>query len=494
MTDLYSDLQLIIGDLSLLIPQLVVVGTVISLILIDLIFAPKNHLLSFFSGLGILLSIFLSYNQFISGSLEDAFQGMITMSNLTAFWHIFLSTATILIVLMSANRVVKRSSMEFYVLTLGILVGSHFLVMSSNMLMLYFSLEVISLCSYALTFFAFDKLSSEASLKYLLFGATASAIMLYGMSLVFAIAGTLDFTGQEFIDNLLAADGVPVTVASILVLSGFLFKISAVPFHAWVPDVYETAPTPVVAFFSVVPKIAGLAILIKVILAFNLFGQSPINWSTLLSVIAILTITVGNFSAIWQNNVKRLLAYSAIAQTGFLLAGLSAFSETSLTNVVFYAVTYALAGTGAFFIIHFFERKYGLLETKSYSGLIYTHPFQCILFLIAMISLTGLPPTAGFTAKFLIFSSIWESYNYSENGWLLVLLVFGLANTVVALFYYLKVPYYMIFRPITGVLETGNNFLKMENYLGALLVLALLVLFFRPDWLMGIINSITFAF
>ena len=300
------------------------VATLITILLADLVFLLRDKSLAFLSGLGILISGIISLEQFFQVSLEDAFNGMVTITNLTAFWQLFLSAVTLIVLSMCVFREKKQSSLEFYSLIIGILLGVHVLVMSSNFLMLYFSLELVSLCSYAITFFAFNKQTSESSLKYLLFGAAASAIMLYGLSLLFAITGTLDFTGQAFIDNMLAANPIPVIVASILVLSGFLFKISAFPFHLWVPDVYETAPTPVVAYFSVVPKIGGIAILIKVVLTLNLFGQAPINWGILLAVLSMLTIAVGNLSALFQFNIKRLLAYSAIAQTGFMLAGLAA--------------------------------------------------------------------------------------------------------------------------------------------------------------------------
>mgnify|MGYP001794037057 CR=1 FL=1 len=177
-----------------------------------------------------------------------------------------------------------------------------------------------------------------------------------------------------------------------------------------------------------------------------------------------------------------------------MLAGLAAFSETSLVNVIFYTCIYTVAGIGAFMIVHFFERRHGKKEISSLSGVVNSYPYLSILLLVMMVSLTGLPPTAGFTAKFLIFSSIWESYTYNNNGWLLALLAFGLVNTVVALFYYLKIPYYMIFKPMSEELQTDNNYLYFENYLSAFLVVAVLLLFFRPDWLMGFINIINFAF
>lgn len=494
MQDLGQNLIQITGDLKYILPESILAITLLLVLLIDLIFLPNKHILLAITCFGILISTYFSIIQYHEISvMTEVFNGMLRIDSSSVFFKIILSISSIIVVLMTINSSIKKPS-EYFILLLTILLGANFLIMSKNLLMTYFSLEVISIPSYIFTIFSFDKRSAEAGLKYFLFGAAASGVMLYGMSLLFIMTGTLDFTSQMFIDSLLGVNHLPLIVSSIFILTGFLFKIAAAPLHIWSPDVYTSAPTPAVAFFSIVPKIAGLAVMIKIVLALNLFGQSPINWTTLLAVLTMITLLVGNFSALWQSNVKRMMAFSSIAQTGFLLVGIAAFSENGLSNMIFYAVIYSIANLGVFVLIQYFENKHKIENIKDYSGLVKHYPVLTITFLILLISLTGLPPTAGFTSKFLIFSTLWESYSVSENNWQLYLIIFGLLNTVVSLFYYLKIPYYMIFKPLNESIKPGQIKFGIENYLSVVMVLAVLILFFKPDWLMGLINNINFAF
>lgn len=494
MQDLIQNLLQIKGDLVAIMPELVICITLLIVLITDLIFSDKKYVLLTITIAGLAASFFLSFNQYVeSAESMSAFSNMIQVNDSAGFWKMIFSAASIIVVLMTMSVSLKRSA-EYYILLLSIHLGASFLVMSTNLLLMYFSIEVISISSYIITVFSFDKKSSEAGMKYFLFGAAASATMLYGLSLLFVISGTLDFTGQQFVDTLLVADRMPLILASVLVLGGILFKVAAAPLHIWAPDVYNSAPTPIVALFSIVPKLAGIAILIKVVLALNLFGQSPISWMPLMAILSMLTLLVGNFSALWQVNFKRLMAFSSIAQTGFLLVGIVAFSETGLVNLMFYAVAYSVANLGVFVIINFFERNHKIENVEDYSGLIKYYPMLSIILLIFLISLTGLPPTVGFTGKLLIFSALWDSYNYTGNNWQLYLIVFGLLNTVVSLFYYLKIPYFMIFKPVKVNIDSVQIKFGIENYLSFILVVAVLILFFKPDWLMGMINSISFAF
>jgi NADH-quinone oxidoreductase subunit N len=493
--NLFQKLQSILGDLSLILPEFVLVGTVLLILITDLLFKDKPQLVRLIVVIGLVFELYLVSRQYLD--IEKSvfgFGGMISVNSLTAFWKMLFATGALLTLSMGVQKANKTKAAEYYMLITTIVLGANLLAMSSNLLMIYLSLEVISISSYILTTFSFDKKSAEAGIKYLLFGAVASAVMIYGMSLLYAVTLTLDFTGQQFTDALLMGNHLPVIVGSVMVVAGFIFKMAAAPLHIWSPDVYTAAPTPVVAFFSIVPKLAGFAILIKVVLVLNLFGLGPIKWTTVLAIVAMVTILIGNFSALWQNNVKRLLAYSSIAHSGILLAGYAAFSETALQNVLFYAVAYLLMNMAVFIIVHHFENKKGITTVEEYSGLINTHPFLTVLLAILFISLTGLPPTGGFTAKLLIFTSIWESYSQTDNQWLLYLLVFGLLNTVVSLFYYLKIPYYMIFKPYNADKNEARIIVGFENYLAGVMVLAVLILFFKPDWLMGLINNINFAF
>ncbi|MEQ8477857.1 NADH-quinone oxidoreductase subunit N [Fulvivirga sp.] len=488
-------MELILQYFQVILPELFLVCLLVLLVLVDLILKEKKALLITLTFAGVLVELYLVTHQYFDTTQPvSGFFNLILLNSYSAFWKMLLSVSTLIVILiLTINKEQKRLA-EFLTLILTILIGSNLLIMSSNLLMIFLSVEIISIASYIITTFAFNRASAESGLKYLLFGAAASAVMLYGMSLLYAQTLTLEYPSQQFLDALLEAEALPVIVSFILVLAGLFFKIAAFPFHIWAPDIYTSAPTSAVAYFSVVPKLAGFAILTKVVLVFNLFGQAPINWITFLSIVAMITLTVGNFSAIWQSNVKRMLAYSSIAHTGFLLAGFAAFSETALQHVLFYASVYLIMNLGAFLLVHYFEVKHNFTKVEDYKGLINTYPFLSIIFLIFMISLAGLPPTGGFTAKYLVFSSIWDSYNTTENQWLIYLLIFGLVNTVISLFYYLKIPFYMIFRSGADGGVVYKNNLSLENFLGGLLVLAILLIFFKPDWLMGMINSVSFAF
>ncbi len=496
MTDNLSfKLQSIIGDLSYLLPEFILVAIILIVLLADLIFKNQPKLVRVIAIVGLLFELYLATRQYLHiDKSMSIFAGMVTLNSLAAFWKMLFSVGALLTILMNQSKASRWKTAEYHMMIITITLGANLLAMSSNLLMIYISIEIISITSYILTTFSFEKKSSEAGIKYFLFGAVASAIMIYGMSLLYAVTLTLDFMGQLFTDALLQANPLPVIVGSVMLVAGFIYKIAAAPLHVWSPDVYTAAPTPVVAFFSVVPKLAGFAILIKLILVINLFGLGPIHWPTIIAILAMITILIGNFSALWQNNVKRLLAYSSIAHSGFLLAGFAAFSQPALQNVLFYAVVYLIMNIATFMIVNYFERNKGITNVADYAGLVVKYPFLTVLLAILFISLTGIPPTGGFTAKLLIFTSIWESYSQTDNQWLLYLLVFGLLNTVISLFFYLKVPFYMIFR--TADKEMNNDKIKfgIENYFAGILVLAILLIFFKPEWLMGLINNINFAF
>ena len=495
MEGLGLKLDLIIQYFQVVLPELLLVGLLVILILTDLIFKERKTELIALTFIGVLAELYLVTHQYFDTQQPiSGFFNLILLNSYAAFWKMLFALATLIVLLIAIINKEQKRLAEYLTLILTILIGTNLLVMSTNLLMIFLSVEVISIASYIITTFAFNKSSAESGLKYLLFGAAASAIMLYGMSLLYAQTLTLEYPSKQFLDALLEAEALPVIVSFVLVLAGLFFKIAAFPFHIWAPDIYTSAPTSAVAYFSVVPKLAGLAIMTKVILVFNLFGQGPIDWITLLSIVAMITLVVGNFSAIWQSNVKRMLAYSSIAHTGFLLAGFAAFSETALHHVLFYASVYLIMNLGAFLLVQYFEVKNNFTKVEDFKGLINTYPFLAVLMLVFMISLAGLPPTGGFTAKYLIFTSIWDSYNTTGNQWLIYLLIFGLVNTVISLFYYLKIPYCMIFKTCDNNTVLYKKNLALENYLGGLLVLAILLIFFKPDWLMGMINSVSFAF
>lgn len=417
------------------------------------------------------------------------FSGMLRHSNFSTFIRLLIDVSAILTVLMTWKNK-QRFLSEYFVLILAAVLGAHVLTVSVNFVMIFLSLELLSISSYLLTAFLFTRQGSEGSLKYFLFGATASAAMLYGFSWLYGLSGSMEITSGSFTSLFSATPSSLVLVAGCLVLAGFLYKLAAAPMHPWSPDVYEAAPIPVVAFFSVVPKLAGLAILIRFVHAVYKTGNATHDWQFLFAAIVLATITVGNFSALWQKNPKRLMAYSSIAQSGFLMIGALVLTITGIQSLLFYSAVYVCMNYVVFLFLNYFENE-GVKTIADYRGIGKSYFWPMLFLLIAFIALTGLPPTAGFTAKLLVFSALWEAYQTSDKNILLILLIIGLLNTVVSLFYYLRIPYEAFIK--SSETNQKTNILTVENLLGAILVLVILYLFFSPELLMGWINKITFV-
>jgi len=496
VNNLFDKLSIITESLNFFIPEALITAAILLVLLIDLIGRSRAKglvtVVAFLS-MGLVISSDISQVLNLTEKPLMVFLRMIQLDQVSALWKVVLDAGLIFTLAINLRSREKAYRSEYTALLLFILLGAHLLVMSANLLMIYLSIEIMSIGAYVLTAYSFEKRNFEAAIKYLLFGGVASAVMIYGLSLIYTFTGSLEFTSPQFIDALMEVDSFALTVAGVMVLAGMLFKISAVPMHIWAPDVYEAAPTSSVAFFSIVPKLAGLAILVKWILVINLFGLGGVPWPKILGAIALLTLTVGNFSALWQSNVKRLLAYSSIAHSGFLLLAIVAFSETGLQSLLFYAMIYVLMNMAAFLLINYYENRYGARSIDDYKGISKKSPMLTILMVVVMIALTGLPPTAGFTAKLFVFSALWESYSNTGQTWLVIVFAFGLLNAVVSLFYYLKIPYFMIFKE-SKESDKIQEVPVLENFLGIIMVLGLLVFFFKPDWLMIIINNLNFAF
>lgn len=415
--------------------------------------------------------------------------GMLRTDSVSSFIKLLANLSAFLTCLLSFRNTREHVS-EYFAFLVAIVLGAHLLVMTTNFLMIFISIEIISISSYVLAGYAFDKKSAEGSLKYFLFGSVAAAVMLYGFSFLYGITGTIDFTTETFIRTLVNSQNPLASLAMFFVLTGFLFKISSAPMHFWTPDVYDASPAPVVAFFATVPKLAGLTVFLKFFLAINLFGQSSVNWQFYMVIIAIVTITIGNFAALKQTSVKRMMAYSSIAQSGFLMIGLIVLVPQGIQFFLFYAAVFVVGNFLVFLYISSFE-KTGATTIADFAGFGRIFALPCVFLLIGFISLTGLPPTAGFTGKLFLFSSVWSSYQAHESIFLVTLLVVGLLNTVVSLFFYLRIPYFAFLK--NGKPAVSHNILPFENLLGAILVLILLILFFQPGLLMSWINKINFV-
>jgi NADH-quinone oxidoreductase subunit N len=407
------------------------------------------------------------------------------------FKFLFCISGILTVVITMLARIRQPRLSEYYVLIIAICLGANLLVSSTNLLMTFLSLELISIPSYLLAGFTFSRNSAEGSLKYFIFGAVASAIMLYGMSLLYGITGTLQFSSDQFASAILHRADNLLVVAVLFTLGGFLYKIAAAPLHPWAPDVYEGAPMAVVAFFSTVPKLAGIGILTRLIYAVNISGLPGQYWQLILAGISIVTIAVGNFSGLWQKNPKRLMAYSSIAQSGFMLVGIVALPMIGPENLLFYATVFVFLNYLVFLYLSYFEGL-GIDSLPAFAGTGLEHFWPSVFSLIGFIGLTGLPPTAGFTSKLFIFSGLWQAYSISQKSIMVILLVWGLLNTVVSLFYYLRIPYYSFIK--RGANVASGKILIWQNLFGFILVLMVLILFFSPGLLMGWINKINFVF
>ena len=364
---------------------------------------------------------------------------------------------------------------ELNALLVAAVLGMCLLCMATHLLTIYLSLELLSICSYLLVALSPDRKATEGGMKYLLYGSVSSAIMLYGISLIYGLTGTLDITQQAMQAGLANNPTFVMQVALLLTLGGLLFKLSLVPFHVWTPDVYEAAPTPLVSFLSVAPKAAALLVLMR------LTGALPAELLPTLGGVALISITAGNVAALWQQNARRLLAYSSIAQAGYLLVGIVAYTEAGFEAATFYTAAYVLTNMAAFFLIDLLHPRTST-DLSLYAGLGRQLVGVSVAITVVMVALAGLPPTVGFTAKWLVFSALWDSFQRVGQPWMLWLLIGGILNAAISLAYYLRIPFLLFFR--TGTERGTFTVAPAVNRVLAGVLLALVVLlFFRPNWL-----------
>lgn len=386
---------------------------------------------------------------FYIGVEQTTALGMFSVDDLTSFFRLLVTGTSILVLLVSIDYVRDRSrhTGEFYSLLLWVTLAGILVAGATDLILLYLSFEFLSLTSYILVGWLRDDASSnEASVKYLLYGAISSAIMLYGMSLLYGATGS---TQLVEIAEFYRASDIPVTgldqlvlPAIALMLAGFGFKTSLVPFHQWAPDAYEGAPTPVAAFLSVGSKAAGFAILLRIlVVALPMF---QVDWSAIIVGISILTMTLGNLVALMQDNMKRLLAYSSIAQAGYILMGLAAFSTSDpsalngVAGVLIYLVAYLFTNVGAFIAVIAYEQATDSVSIADYSGMARRAPWLAASLVIFFLSLAGIPPTAGFIGKLAVFGA-------AINAQMYFLATVGVLNSVVSVYYYFRVVRYMFF-------------------------------------------------
>lgn len=433
-------------DIYTILPVMIVAGWALLLLVVDL-WIPKGRkgITALLAAVG--LAIALGFVLASSGSTILGFNQMVVLDGFASFMHvIFLVSGMAAIAL--AYDYVQRMNInhgEFYVLMMFSIAGMMLMAQAYNLLMVFLALELLSIPLYVLTGFARTRLESEeAALKYFLLGAFASGFVLYGTALVFSATGQLDFVGIVATVKAGSANPVLFLIGASLLLVGFGFKVAAVPFQMWTPDVYQGAPTPVTAFMSVAVKAAGFAAMMRVFLV--LFPSISEHLTPILWVLAALTMVVGNIVALVQNNIKRMLAYSAIAHAGYILMAFVAFGNgevvrNSVAATLFYLVAYGLTSLGAWSLVVMLEREFGKgLMLDDLSGIGKQYPWLGVAMLIFMLSFAGIPLTMGFWGKFYLFRTALQA------GFMGLALI-GLLTSVASAYYYLRVVVYMFMKP-----------------------------------------------
>jgi NADH-quinone oxidoreductase subunit N len=381
-----------------------------------------------------------------AGARGLLFSGMLVIDPLSAAFKLVLIAAGLLLVLAFSFRNSRElhglGQGELFALVLALVLSSLLLAAANDLVMLYLALEMVSITSYVMVaYLKGDRMSNEASLKYVLFGAASTGAMLYGFSLLYGLSGTTSLPGiQEFLAGGVS-DGnrFAVYAITLLALAGLGFKIAAVPFHFWCPDAYQGAATPVTALLSVLPKAAGLAIALRFFYgalsvpetgAWDLAGS--INWTALLMLVSVLTMTLGNVAALTQTNMKRLLAYSSIAHAGFLLMGIVALSENGARGLLIYLAAYLVMNLGAFLVVTLVHLHDGSFDLRDYPGLYRRAPLLTLAMAFFLLSLVGIPPFVGFLGKLYVFAAV------IEQG-MGVYATIGAVNAAIAAYYYFKV-------------------------------------------------------
>ncbi len=413
-------------EYSLLLPELILTGLGLLLILVDTA-AKEKRILAAIGFVGTLAALAAALAT--AGTTRDLWHEMIRVDAFAAFFKVIFLVILGVVFLFSGEYLEKRQvrAGEFYALVTFATLGASLMASSLNVVTIYLGLELLAISSYVLTgMLRGDARSSEASIKFFLMGALTSGVILYGLSLLYGLAGS---TNLVDIGRALASspNTALVTAAGVFVLAGFGFKIAAVPFHMWAPDTYEGAPTPISAFLITASEAAGFAALLRVLLV----GFAPVaeHWRMVLAVVALVTMTYGNVTAIVQRRTKRMLAYSAIAQAGYVLVGVAVATEASVSAMLFYLFVYALATLGAFAVVMLLSNQVPSEEIDDFKGLARRSPGFALAMTFLMLSLIGIPPTAGFFGKFILFRS-------AVGGGFVWLALAMVLNSVISVPYY----------------------------------------------------------
>lgn len=466
-----------LANIGRYIPEILLVILMVGLILLEVTYKEdeKNRRYIFITAMIGLVSTFVALMFNLGDKPGAIFSNSIIIDDFSTLMKMVMVLGTIAVVYLSrfSRDIYETLKTEFVIMAVGILVGGFLLASANNMLTMYLGIETLSILSYVMAAFKKnDERSSEAGLKYALYGGISAGIMLFGMSHIYGVIGTIQFTGiTKMIPTLTTGQLAILMPSFVLFFVGIGYKIASVPFHMWSPDVYEGAPTPVTTFFAIVPKLAGIAALIRITsIFFTVDSPLKVGWIGLMLVISALTMTVGNVTAIGQKSVKRMLAYSSISHAGIMMAALVMIGDLGVKSVVFYGITYLFMTLVAFYITSIVQDKYGNDHFERFSGLIYRYPVMAVMMSVVMFSLTGLPPLAGFVAKYNIISSLVSSKFYT------LAVILGL-NSVISAYYYLKIVRLMTLKPAESD-ETIEGF----GFLNQLIIVAMTL----PVFVLGI--------
>jgi NADH-quinone oxidoreductase subunit N len=442
-------------SLSRFLPEIALTVALLVVVLVDCLeVAWKNAAMRLLTLAGLAGSLALCLG--LRGVSGEIWSGMLVVDPLGLFFKALLIGASLLVALAftfrNSRELYGQGQGEFHALLLAVTLSNLLMAAANDLAMLYLALEMVSITSYVMVaYMKGDRMSNEASLKYVLFGAASTGAMLYGLSLLYGIAGTTSLPGiREFLAaGMTDGTRMALYLVALLVFAGFGFKTAAVPFHFWCPDVYQGAPTPVTAFLSVAPKAAGFAILTRFFFtgmatpgagAWDLTGS--IDWPVVLMLVSALTMTVGNVAALTQTNLKRLLAYSSIAHAGYVMLGVVALSANGARGMMVYLLAYLFMNLGAFLVVTLIHQQDGTFDLRDYPGLYRRAPLLTVAMAIFLLSLMGIPPLVGFMGKLYVFAAVIEK---GPSYWWLAMV--GAVNAAIAAYYYARVLKTMIIDP-----------------------------------------------
>lgn len=460
----------IIHSLPYLAAEWTIITGFLLVILCDLFLKKSENIIFTIAALALGLSAFFLINQLYAFTENQfLFNGMFNFTKAVIQFKLLVVFASFLsLIFFKQDLRLKKHPKginDFLSIFLAAVLGMFLLISSANLLMFYLSIEMISLASYLMVSYnAYQNKQAEAGMKYVLFGVVASAIMLYGISLIYGFTGSIDLFSDAFVLGLNAIGTTGASLALILLMVGIGFKLSFVPFHFWTPDAYQEAPTSVTSFLASVPKISVFGLLYEVFSTFQLVGNGL--FSQMILGAAIFSMIIGNVIAIFQDNPKRMMAYSSIGHTGFILMLFLLPQVAILKALLFYLLAYTLMNAGSFMSFTYLDNKFGVLTISNYKGLGKKEPFIGACMVIMMVSLTGLPPTAGFIAKFLVFSSLINLAAYSTS--VAFLLVIAALTTIISLFYYLKIPLNFFLK------SSEDEHFSKGNYPGLLVLIGII--------------------